>query len=310
MSRTFSIARGSLVALSLFFALVMWGFVTLRFEYLETFSVPLVVQNIRPGFAIRSPVPQTILLRIHGSGWRIAMMKIAKPPECTIDLSSVNSEITVSIEKILRKAIALPSDIEVVDIFPESLTITLDATTQKKVPVQPLCHIQIREGYIQVGKIDVQPDSITISGARGVVDTIAEWTTKYITFSDLHTPVRQQVALVDTTEVPLTLSQPAVMVSFDVQPFAEKTLSRIPIDISAVPFNRQVILFPPSIDVVVRGGISQLSTVQADEVTASIHYSSILLDTSGSVRPEVNIPKGLTLVTLKPDRVEYVIRKK
>lgn len=310
MSRLFSIARVSLVALSLFFALIMWGFVTLRFEYLETFSIPLAIQNIRPGFAIQSPLPQTVLLRVHGSGWRIAMMKIAKPPECTIDLSSVNREITVSLQKILLKAVALPSDIEVVDIYPELLTITLDVAAQKKIPVQPSCDVHFREGYIQVGKIDIQPDSITIAGARSVLDTIMGWATKKIVLSDLHMPLRQQVALSDTLEVPLTLSQSTVMVSFNVQPFAEKTLPRIPIDVAAVPFNRQVILFPPSIDVVVRGGISQLASVQADEISASIHYHSILLDTSGSIRPEISVPAGLALVTSKPDRVEYVIRKK
>jgi hypothetical protein len=53
-----------------------------------------------------------------------------------------------------------------------------------------------------------------------------------------------------------------------------------------------------------------LALVQADEITASIHYRSILLDTSGSVRPEITIPNGLTLVASKPDRIEYVTRKK
>jgi YbbR domain-containing protein len=310
MPRLFSIVRVSLLSLSLLFALVIWGFVTLRFEYFETFSVPLVVQNLRPGFAIRSPLPRTVLLRIHGSGWRIGMMKIAKPPECTIDLSSVNREITVSLEKYITKVIALPSDVQVVDIFPESLTITLDGMAQKKIPVAPHCNIKFRDGYIQVGKIDVQPESITISGARSIVDTITEWATKEIILTDLHVPVRQDVALIDTTEVPLSLSQSKVLLGIDVQPFAEKILQKIPVDISAVPSNRQVLLFPPLIDVVVRGGISQLASVQNDEISAAIYYRSILIDTSGSVRPEIKVPKGLTLVTSRPDRIEYVIRKK
>jgi YbbR domain-containing protein len=310
MARKFSIARVSLIVLSIFFALVMWGFVTLRFEYFETFSIPLVFQNIRPGFAVRSALPQSVLVRIHGSGWRIAMMQISKPPECQIDLSSVNSEITVSLEKVLAKAIAFPEDLQVVDIFPESLTITLDVAAQRMVPVQPRCDIHFREGYIQVGKIDIQPESITVAGARSVIDTITAWATKNIILSDLHGPIRQQVTLVDMIGVPIALSQSAVMVSMDVQPFAEKILERIPVDIAAVPSNRQVILYPPSIDVVVRGGISQLAPVQADEITASIHYRSILLDTSGSVRPEITIPNGLTLVASKPDRIEYVTRKK
>lgn len=310
MPRKFSIAHITIIALSLFFALAMWGFVTLRFDYLETFSIPLVVQNVRPGFAVRSPLPRTVLIRIHGSGWRIAMMKIGKPPECRIDLSSVNREITVSLEKILTKAIALPPDVEVVDIFPDSVTITLDAMSQKKVPVQPQCNIKFREGYIQVGKIEVVPDSITIAGARSIVDTIGWWATKNLILTDLHLPVRQEVSLIDSSDVPLSLSESAAMISMDVQPFAEKILQRIPVDITAVPFNRQVILFPPAIDVVVRGGISQLASVQADEISASIHYRSILLDTSGSVRPKIDIPQGLIFITSKPDRVEYVIRKK
>jgi YbbR domain-containing protein len=161
-----------------------------------------------------------------------------------------------------------------------------------------------------VGKIDVQPESIVVAGAKSVVDTITEWSTKNVILSDLHGPVRQQVVLLDSIGAPLTLSRSEVTFSVDVQPFAEKVLERIPVDITAVPSNRQVILYPPSIDVVVRGGLSQLSSVQADEITASIHYRSILLDTSGAVRPQITIPDGLTLVTLKPDRIEYVTRKK
>jgi hypothetical protein len=101
----------------------------------------------------------------------------------------------------------------------------------------------------------------------------------------------------------------AVAVQIDVQPIAEKSFKGIPVEVNQVPGNRVVVLIPPKIDIIVRGGIEQVAAVEQKDFSSYIDYKSILLDTTGSITPVVTTPKDIKIVRQDPERLQYVVRK-
>ncbi|MEK9136589.1 MAG: hypothetical protein AAB393_05655, partial [Bacteroidota bacterium] len=116
--------------------------------------------------------------------------------------------------------------------------------------------------------------------------------------------------LADSASHYLTLSPPTVHVHIDVQQYAEKTIAGLPVEARSVPQNKEVILIPPKIDVVVRGGVDQLATLSNDSFHTSVDYNVIVADSTGYTDATIVAPKGVQLVARKPERMQFIIRSR
>jgi hypothetical protein len=67
-------------------------------------------------------------------------------------------------------------------------------------------------------------------------------------------------------------------------------------------------LIPPRIEVVVRGGIDQLTIIEQMDFRAHIDFRAILADTSGSMEPQITSPEGVQVVARRPERIQYIVR--
>jgi hypothetical protein len=193
---------------------------------------------------------------------------------------------------------------------PDSVPVELDRFSQKRVPVVPDVDVTFREGYGQSGPTLVVPESVTVSGAASVLGGITEWKTRRSVFADVRTPIEVDVALTGNDVYEVVTSTDRVRLSITVEPFAEKVFNGLPVEISTPPEDREVIFIPPKIEVVVRGGIKRLSSVGHGDFRITVPYSTVVADTSGIVEPTIVSPPGLQVVSKRPERVQYIVRKR
>ena len=71
-----------------------------------------------------------------------------------------------------------------------------------------------------------------------------------------------------------------------------------------------MLLIPQNLNIRLKGGVNQLSSIEQASIKAQINYSSILADTTGSLKPYFDIPDGCTIISVKPETIQYVIKKK
>jgi hypothetical protein len=192
---------------------------------------------------------------------------------------------------------------------PDSLYVALDGLMQKEVPVAFDGIVTFREGYGQVGSIGMSPDSVLLGGAQSVLRSITSWPTSRRALDNVKSRIDMLIPLSDSTPYWVTLTPNVVRVTIDVQPFAEKVQKSIPVEAHDVPPDCEVIFIPPKIDLVVRGGIDQLSGLKGSDFHASVEYVSLLADTSGFMDPQISAPPGIQIVSRKPDRLQFVVRK-
>jgi len=302
--------RLQIISATTLFAMVLWGSVNLSSEYQATVTVPISVTNVPQGLALRTPLPVGLQLTLRGEGWQMASYFWTLDLRYVLDLSLSSSVQKVLTMRDVVRGLGARSGIDAIDMKPESLFIAFEPYVAKKVPVVLDASVSYAEGYGLSGVPVMNPESIIVGGAASVVNPVDHWPTRRVSFQDLKAPVDTEVALDDSTPFVLSFQPSAVRISLNVQPLAEKTLSGITVNSRSVPEDREIILIPPKIEIVVRGGIDQLTGISAADCKASIDFSDIPGDTSRTLVPEIELPEGLILISKRPERLHYVIRRR
>jgi len=291
-------------------AVLLWGFVKLGNQYQTTVEIPIDVSDLPEGVAIRTSLPRDIQMVLRGEGWQLAALFWKSNLRYHLDLSGIgNIQKVVTIRDVSRQ-LDLNPGVELLDMKPESLFIAVGPYVIKKIPVRFGARVTFAEGYGLASPPTIIPESTIVGGAPSVLNALVSWNIRDTIFENLKAPVETPVALEDSTPFVLSFSPSSVIVKLDVQPFAEKTLSNLPVDIRSVPADREVILIPPKIEIVVRGGVNRLTTVAATDCKAYIKYEDVRNDTTRSLSPEIELPGGLVLIGKKPEHLQYVIRKR
>jgi hypothetical protein len=302
--------RFHIILATFFLGIFVWLSVNLRAQYQISVDAPLTVEGIPDGMAIRSSVPRNLQLRFRGDGWRLAAMLLGSVPNLHVPLASLTPEYPViSINDVLER-IPPARGIQLIDINPDTVMILLDKKVEKRVPVIPNVVLSYRDGYGQVGPLIVSPDSITVYGANAVLEKISAWHTTAVRFGDLKNQLEEDVALAGSLDHVLECSAATVKIRVNVQPFAEKVFPGLPVEIRALPPNRDVIFIPPKVDIVARGGIRQLASILPIDFQVSVDYATILNDTTGYVEAGVASPSGVQVVARRPEKLQYIVRKR
>jgi hypothetical protein len=300
--------RLHIVIASVVIGALFWLSVNLHEQYQTTVDVPLTIEGVPNDMAIRTPVPEYLQLRLRGDGWRLATLLVGSTPHLRIPLNALAPENPIiTIDDVLDR-IPLASGVQLFDINPDTVTVLLERKERKIVPVIPDITLSCRDGYGQVGPTIVSPDSVTISGAISILEQLSAWHTAAVRFDDLKNPLEEDVSMAHSLEHPLECSPASVKIRVNIQPFAEKVFSNLPVEIRALPANRDVIFIPPKVEIVARGGIRQLASIMPVDFQVSVDYADILKDSTGFIDPQVVSPGGVQIVARHPDRLQYIVR--
>ena len=298
-----------IVILSVVFGVLVWISVAISDEYQVTVQAPLKIVQIPEGKAIKSPVPPTLSLKLHGKGWQMATTLWTSNLSLSFPVQMfVNGKKAITFSDVADK-LSSEIGVQLVDMTPESVYVQLDREVRKTVPINLDLQVVFRDGYGQVGTTDMTPDSVTLAGAEELLKGVYSWSTVHGDFNDVRSPLEADLRLESPSPYVIQLSASRVHVSMDVEPFAEKTVSGLLVVTKSVAPNRELILIPPKIDVVVRGGIRQLSSITSGDFHVSVDYRNVVADSSGIVDADIDAPPGVQVVARKPEHLQYVVRR-
>ena len=291
-------------------AVLFWLFVVLNNTFITTMSVPLRIVNLPVDVAISNPLPENVEVSFSGSGWQLIILTLKRNLFFDLPGQRIHSDRIVYPNRYLSEALKLPANVVAVRVFPEALEIDVDLFLRKIVPVRVvLDSLTFKEDFGLSGPIMVEPDSITLMGAEKVIRRISSWPTVRRGYQQLSMSVADEVLPADSLPGIVRFTRDPLKLVIPVEQMADMPFRNIKITIRGAPVERQVLLEKSAIDVYVRGGVSLLSQLTADEFSASVDYQSILDDTTGTVTPAVRIPSGLLFLKTEPSRIKYTIRQ-
>ncbi len=280
----------------------IWLFTLMNSEYRFYIKVPLKIVPPEK-YSISGKVPEKLDVLISATGWQILNLSVfPKTSNCIINLSqneTINEKVILTKNDFLKN-LSLASNAKALDVNPPSITLDIGVIGEKIVRIEPEIEIHPRENFIVVGKPIVKPDLVVIRGRKEVLDKIEEWKTKHILLDDVHKPIQLDIPLSDTLRSLISLSFEQVKLIVEVDLKAEKEILDVPVTIEGGNLPEGHILEPNFLKATVRSGINKLIESDIVSLEAKVSYSEIKYDSIGIIIPKINLPEGLSLVSLEP----------
>ncbi|MGE5432575.1 MAG: YbbR-like domain-containing protein [Syntrophomonadaceae bacterium] len=295
------------IILAVLFSFILWGSVTLSNSYFTTITVPVRLTNLPKGFAASRMSISEVNLRIKGEGWRLASLILSNNLEYNVSAGRDSQSKNINLRNALGENAWLSSGIQLFDLYPDFLSVSLERITERKIKIRPDLSISFKQDFGLVSNIKVIPDSVVVYGPGSIVKNLAAVPTIKRSFNNLDDKILERI---DLQNIPgLTYSNGSCVIKFDVQKIVDKTLENLEVEVRNTPRGEDLVVFPSSITVVLRGGINIIGKLKSEDVHPFVDYNQVIRDTLGIIEPEVKVPDYVTVIDKKPNQLKYIIKK-
>lgn len=295
---------------SFFLSAVLWLSLNLNQVYEIDKSVPIKI-NVNSPYSISGNIPLNLDVKFRGVGWNLIRLFTSLSLEFNYDITARKKEQFFILTKdYLDNNMGLSQNLNIISVYPETLFVKIEDYEEKYAAVLPKLRINCMEGYQVVSKPLLEPDTIKIGGAVDLLRHIQFLYTKEVVFNNVNGDIYSNVNISDSLSNLIKLSQNEVRLTVKVELTAEKEFQNIEIKVPNTPGDKDVLLIPQNISVQLKGGVNQLAKIDNSRIYAFIDYSKILSDTTGSLVPAFELPEGCTVSGVRPELIQYVIKKK
>ncbi len=287
--------------ISIIIALVMWVVVNLGRDVSTTVQFALTVGELPENMALASDLPEQVTASVSGEGWRLLPLRNNLQ---TIAIDIDQPEILLT--DMIREKVG-PYGINVLSVQPAMMRTILEERVTKKVPIQVQRNISYRGQHNLVGNVIAIPDSVRISGAKSVVDSISYWPTELLELTNVNSDISNTVALQRFPSI-LMSDVLETMVTARVSEYTEGE-QRVRIEVSDLPPGTDVSFSPAYVSIRYTIPIEEYAQSQTEPLfSAIVPYGDIRADSSGYISPMITtLSHALhaTVRTVQPRRVSY-----
>ncbi len=296
-----------IIIISVLFSITVWVSIALSDEYYSIYKLPIAIIDLPSGYTVGNDLPETITVRLKGDGWKLMSFELGSSKFFFVSVKGDSGLITANLLNNVENNPWFTAGINILDINPKNIRIVVEPIAEKKLKIIPELNLDFKEGYSLASKVSVQPDSILVRGPASVIRRMETFRTKEITLKNLD---QKTTFLAELEELRgFETEQKFVSITLDVQRIVENSVSDIPVNVINKPVNVDVILIPNTISCTFRGGVNILGKVTLNDIIATVDYNTVISDTLGFVRPEIQSPENINLLSVKPDKLKYVIKK-
>ncbi|GAB4139063.1 MAG: hypothetical protein Fur0041_14130 [Bacteroidia bacterium] len=292
-----------------------WLLHELSKEYRVVIRVPVHYQNLPSGKLVAVDLPDSLSAEVEGSGFMILAYKWTNVIEpLALDASKARSmgkgdyamTTNASADRIGG---AIGHGLQVIRLIPDTIVLSFQGRSEKRVPVRPKVHASFAPMYRQGDSILVSPAYVLISGPEALISKISYVETEEKDFQNLDKNVNDNVKVViPGSNTQVTAWPQQVNISIAVGKYTEGTVE-IPIENVNEPADVLLKTFPDHVTISYQIPVEQFSSIKPGMFRAVVDYNKIK---TGSNTAEVEIvrqPISIRNIKVKPEKVDIIIRK-
>ncbi len=295
-------SRSVAITLCIVISCILWITFSMKETYTADITMPTFIENLPDDQAFTSLPPSEVTLKVEGEGFQVARLQYNK---VAIPINASNGQ--VNFEAAIPRS-QLPRSVNVLSINPSSMELRTEPRITRKIPVRLVANINMPATHDLLQPIQVDPDSVVVSGARSIVNRLERWETEPVIYDDLRDSLITYIPLKDTLGGLLLRIPEQVKVTALAGEFVEG-IRELEVKVRRIPSAENVVtLEPPIVEVRYRTPIAQYAEAQrAVDFFAEISYDEIISDTTGRLRPRVYWPQDLDVrdVEVIPSTVGY-----
>jgi len=295
------------ISLIVIFSILLWIFVSFSGEFSITINLPTKVIDIPENLALSSISTNEVSISLKGQGWQLAQHTLGRDPKFFIPSPQKAGEEVISSRNVLFANSWLSSTLQLAEVSPGKITLDVEKRISKKVEIIPVLLLTYKPGYNLVSNAVIEPDSVEISGPESLVNNTSLINTATLSLENLESETTFNLKLKEPNY--LKLGTDECKIKLDVQKIVDKSFKNVQVKTTNIPSRYELNLSPQTITVVLRGGINILSKIKNDDVVAFVKFQQALNDSTGSIEPNIEIPKYTSIIDIRPKRLEYIIKK-
>ncbi len=301
----------------LLLSVLFWFLTVMNKGYTTSISYPVHYIRFPEKKVLVNDVPDRLELSVYAGGYTLLRNKLkSRITPIIFDVNSFSLNTVLGDPSTLyiltsyakdRIANHLLSEIEILDISPDSLFFQFADKVSKKVPVQPDLIVSFEKQYMQVGPNLVEPDSVTVSGPEMMIDTIEMAATVAVTMADVNRSFDMELEMQPLHKIEYDPLE--VWLQVPVEKFTEASL-KVKIEVINMPDSLILRPFPPAVTVSCQIGLSAYETLNEHLFRAVIDYSEVGNMLGNKLQVQIiKMPVYIQSVNFTPKSVEYIVER-
>lgn len=290
--------------LAIALAALLWLTVAGEHVVERSLRVPLEYRNIPEALEIVGNAPDSVDVRVRGSS---AVLSRLQSGEIVAVLDLSNARAGSRLFHIRNDAVRSPFGVEVSQVAPATLSLELEKSARRRVPVVPATEGDPAPGFV-VGRVTADPATVEIVGPDSRVRQVAEATTEPVSVKDARVRVRDAVTVgVVDPSVRLTQALRAE-VTVEIWPApVERPISDVPVRYRNLTQGLRANISPQLVHVSVRGSKDALADLRGDSIQAFVDLAGL---GSGqyNLRVQVDSSERFGVIAIDPAIVLVTIK--
>lgn len=303
---------------------VIWFLIALSKTYTTFVEFGVNYTNIPEDKLLVDELPDHIAVKVTAQGFTLLSWKMGVSNDVLdIDVarkgfpvtSGENVKtihvVTADLLEPLSRQLGSGSGITRGDILPDTIPVVLSDSASKTVPVLPKHQLTFATDFKLDGDIEVQPSVVDLFGPKRMLDTMRQIYTEVIELEELedHTRVVAKL-LFENPAGNIRVVPEQVFVSIPVDQFIEESIM-VPVALENVPPNKEVRLFPDSVEVQYGVGLRRGRTVHSQFKAVVTLPDTADLEDYRKLRVDLEeSPNYIKVLRQSPLRVEFIISDK
>tara|TARA_B110000879_G_scaffold68878_1_gene96369 strand:- start:2170 stop:3120 length:951 start_codon:yes stop_codon:yes gene_type:complete len=296
----------------LFLASVFW--MLTKFSKQDVGSVVTTINyvNIPQGFMLNENTPEDFSFNVNATRFEF-LGYVFKKPSIKIDVAAYFNKTTniarvdgAALEKLILKQVVDAGFVTQLSL-PE-LILNLEQLSSKKVPVVAQVFISYDVGFDGLGPRQINPDSITITGSRQMLDTIFSVKTTPLELLNISASFAQDILLQSWPTGAVSNSPNNVIISQKVSEFSQKILM-VPVTMINQPPQGNFKLLPASIRVAFNVPVAQFNEIVPANFTIICDYNTRDVEDNFVIPVVTQMPANITGVEMETKKIDLLIFK-
>lgn len=294
--RRLRVANAGVRLLSLVLALGLWVFVNAGEQgSVESLTVPISYRALPPGMVIMNRPPEFVKIEVAGPR---TILSLLDPERMTLKLDLSGVAFGQSEFKVFPAMFNTPRGATVTSISPDQLSLDVDHTVTREVPVHLAVEGKVAPGY-QITSVEITPPSVTAMGPSRFIAPLASIGTEGVDLHGLNADTDRTVAIA-TPDPEVGLSAGRVQVKISVaEMITDREFRAVQVQVKDSDFKFRV--DPKQATLTIRGPANRLAALDAKGL-AYVDADG-LAPGSHELPLQVALPDGMQLLRQSPDRV-------
>lgn len=298
--------------LCLFVTTGIWLLIELSQQYTSNATFKAVYSNIPEQVLLENELLPEVEVTFKATGFNIINYRLSKHKiNFRLDNLSITNKgsYILTNNELPRLNTQFKGRAELESISPDTIFVSLGRKKIKRVPLKSNITINFKQGYNFLQPLELDPDSVLISGPEKQVDNITEIQTQKLTLNEVYEDFVGNIQL----EIPegttnVEMSRNEIEYFGEVDRFTEGSL-KFPVVLINEPLGVKVTPYPKEIEVTYQAGLSNFSKVNEESFSIVFDYNEYKNDTLVRFLTPI-VQKQSDLVTsykLNPRRIEFLI---